>query len=119
MAKENTELIHVADRTIAISHPHKVLFPRAGHTKVDVALLPYGCRWSAARRGRPGAGLERWKKRHRSAAAHLEDSDVLVDAMRGRYSKWTRIRLNLEHVPKGLRPAQEALDPDDSTSLSS
>ncbi len=65
------------------------------------------------------AGLERWKKRHRSAAAHLEDSDVLVDAMRGRYTTWTRIRLNLEHVPKKLRPAQEALDPDDSTSLSS
>jgi bifunctional non-homologous end joining protein LigD len=65
------------------------------------------------------AGLERWKKRHRSAAAHLEDSDVLVDAMRGRYSTWTRIRLNLEHVPKKLRPSQEALDPDDSTSLSS
>ena len=65
------------------------------------------------------AGLQRWKKRHRSAAAHLEDSDVLVDAMRGRYSTWTRIRVNLEHVPKKLRPAQEALDPDDSTSLSS
>jgi bifunctional non-homologous end joining protein LigD len=65
------------------------------------------------------AGLERWKKRHRSAAAHLEDSDVLVDAMRGRYSTWTRIRLNLEHVPKKLRPSQEALGPDDSTSLSS
>jgi DNA ligase D-like protein (predicted polymerase) len=65
------------------------------------------------------AGLRRWKKRHRSAAAHLEDSDVLVDAMRGRYSTWTRIRVNLEHVPKKLRPAQEALDPDDSTSLSS
>jgi DNA ligase D-like protein (predicted polymerase) len=65
------------------------------------------------------AGLERWKKRHRRAAAHLEDSDVLVDAMRGRYSTWTRIRLNLEHVPKRLRPAQEALDPDDRTSFSS
>jgi hypothetical protein len=65
------------------------------------------------------AGLERWKKRHRSAAAHLDESDVLVDAMRGRYSTWTRIRLNLEHVPKKLRPAQEALDPDDNTSSSS
>jgi DNA ligase D-like protein (predicted polymerase) len=65
------------------------------------------------------AGLERWKRRHRSAAAHLEESDVLVDAMRGRYSTWTRVRLNLEHVPKELRPAQEALDPDDSTSSSS
>jgi hypothetical protein len=37
---------------------------------------------------------------------------VLVDAMRGRSTTWTRIRLNLEHVPPGLRPPQEALDPD-------
>ena len=65
------------------------------------------------------AGLERWKKRHRKAAAHLEDSDVLVDAMRGRYSTWTRIRLNLEHVPKTLRPPQEPLDPDENTASSS
>jgi DNA ligase D-like protein (predicted polymerase) len=65
------------------------------------------------------AGLKRWKKRHRKAAAHLEDSDVLVDAMRGRYSTWTRIRVNLEHVPESLRPAQEPLDPDDSTASSS
>ena len=26
---------------------------------------------------------------------------------------WTRIRVNLQHVPEALRPAQEALDPDD------
>jgi DNA ligase D-like protein (predicted polymerase) len=65
------------------------------------------------------AGLERWKKRHRKAAAHLEDSDVLVDAMRGRYATWTRIRVNLEHVPPELRPAQEPLDPDENTSASS
>ena len=65
------------------------------------------------------AGLERWKKRHRKAAAHLRDADVLVDAMRGRYSTWTRIRVNLEHVPEALRPAQERLDPDENTSASS
>jgi len=58
------------------------------------------------------AGLERWKARHPEAAAHVRPADVLVDAMRGRSSTWTRIRLNLEHVPEGLRPAQEALDPD-------
>jgi DNA ligase D-like protein (predicted polymerase) len=65
------------------------------------------------------AGLRRWKKRHREAAAHLEEADVLVDAMRGRYSTWTRIRVNLEHVPPKLRPAQEALDPDEKTLASS
>ena len=58
-------------------------------------------------------GVERWKARHPEAAAHLEPADVLVDAMRGRYATWTRVRLNLQHVPEGLRPAQEALDPDD------
>jgi hypothetical protein len=32
--------------------------------------------------------------------------------MRGRSSTWTRVRVNLEHVPETLRPPQEALDPD-------
>ena len=59
------------------------------------------------------AGLERWKARHAEAAAHLEPADVLVDSMRGRSSTWTRIRVNLEHVPPELRPEQEPLDPDD------
>ncbi len=38
------------------------------------------------------AGLERWKTRHPDAAAHLAPADVLVDAMRGRFHTWTRIR---------------------------
>jgi bifunctional non-homologous end joining protein LigD len=58
------------------------------------------------------AGLERWKARHPEAAAHLQPADVLVDAMRGRFHTWTRIRVNLEHVPEALRPPQEALDPE-------
>jgi hypothetical protein len=40
--------------------------------------------------------------------------DVLVDNMRGRSSTWTRIRVNLRHVPAGLRPPQETPDPDDA-----
>jgi hypothetical protein len=60
------------------------------------------------------AGVERWKSRHPEAAAHLEPKDVLVDAMRGRFATWTRVRLNLEHVPPDLRPAQDALDPDET-----
>jgi bifunctional non-homologous end joining protein LigD len=59
------------------------------------------------------AGLERWRARHPEAASHLEPADVLVDAMRGRFHTWTRIRLNLRHVPDEIRPAQEPLDPDD------
>src|SRR3954470_18713977 len=65
------------------------------------------------------AGLERWKARHPEAAAHLEPADVLVDAMRGRWSTWTRVRVNLQHVPAKLRPAQEPLDPDEKTLASS
>jgi DNA ligase D-like protein (predicted polymerase) len=58
------------------------------------------------------AGLERWKARHPGAAACLQEDDVLVDSMRGRSSTWTRIRLNLRHVPEAERPAPEAPDPD-------
>ncbi|MGH2358313.1 MAG: DNA primase, partial [Candidatus Limnocylindria bacterium] len=65
------------------------------------------------------AGLERWKGRHPEAAAHLEAADVLVDAMRGRFSTWTRVRVNLRQVPADLRPAQEPLDPDEKTLASS
>jgi DNA ligase D-like protein (predicted polymerase) len=62
------------------------------------------------------AGLERWKARHPAVVPHLQPADVLVDSMRGRSSTWTRIRINLEHVPDELRPAQEPLDPDDPPS---
>ena len=58
------------------------------------------------------AGLERWKTRHQEAAAHLQPADVLVDSMRGRFRTWTRVRVNLQHVPIDLRPPQEPLDPD-------
>jgi hypothetical protein len=59
------------------------------------------------------AGVDRWKSRHPGAAVHLQPADVLVDAMRGRFRTWTRVRINLQHVPEALRPAQEPLDPDD------
>jgi bifunctional non-homologous end joining protein LigD len=59
------------------------------------------------------AGLERWKSKHAQVARLLALNDVLIDSMRGRSSTWTRIRVNLRHVPEGLRPPQEAPDPDD------
>src|SRR5262245_14321984 len=59
------------------------------------------------------AGLERWKTRHADVAALLAVDDVLVDSMRGRSSTWTRVRVNLRHVPEAQRPAQETPDPDD------
>jgi hypothetical protein len=61
------------------------------------------------------AGLKRWKEKHAKAAAYLEPADVLVDSMRGRFTTWTRIRINLQHVPPKLRPKQGKLDPDDKT----
>jgi DNA ligase D-like protein (predicted polymerase) len=59
------------------------------------------------------AGLDRWKKKHRRAAKFLSTEDILVDSMRGRSSTWTRVRVNLRHVPEDLRPPQETPDPDD------
>ncbi|MEZ0072441.1 non-homologous end-joining DNA ligase [Planotetraspora sp. GP83] len=58
------------------------------------------------------AGFERWKTRHPEVAGRLEPADVLVDSMRGRSSAWTRIRVNLQHVPEAERPAQEPLEVD-------
>ena len=58
------------------------------------------------------AGLERWKARHPEVVPHLEAADVLVDSMRGRSSTWTRVRVNLVHVPEALRPPEEPPDPD-------
>jgi DNA ligase D-like protein (predicted polymerase) len=59
------------------------------------------------------AGLDRWKSKHPDVANLLAVDDVLVDSMRGRSSTWTRIRVNLRHVPEDLRPKQETPDPDD------
>jgi len=62
------------------------------------------------------AGLERWKLRHPEATLHLAEDDVLVDSMRGRSSTWTRIRVNLRHVPEDHRPTAEPPDPDEDGS---
>ena len=64
-------------------------------------------------RGAALAGLEKWKSKHSEVARLLTADDVLFDSMRGRSSTWTRIRVNLCHVPAELRPAQEPPDPDD------
>jgi bifunctional non-homologous end joining protein LigD len=59
------------------------------------------------------AGLERWKKKYPEVAERLAVEDVLIDSMRGTSSTWTRIRVNLRHVPEDQRPSQETPDPDD------
>jgi hypothetical protein len=60
------------------------------------------------------AGLERWKKKYEEVATLLAVDDVLVDRMRGKSSIWTRVRVNLRHIPEELRPPQETPDPDDN-----
>ena len=57
------------------------------------------------------AGLERWKARHPEAAQLLAVDDVLVDSMRGRSSTWTRVRVNLRHVPEDAASAAGAARP--------
>ena len=87
------------------SEPSRVQPSKRKHPLVEIGR--------ARRKEDALGGLERWKTRHPKAAAHLEPADVLVDVMRGRYSTWTRIRVNLQHVPERLRPTQEPLDPDE------
>jgi hypothetical protein len=64
----------------------------------------------AATKAEAMEGLERWKARHPEVWPHIQPADVLTDSMRGRSYSWTRIRLNLEHVPEADRPPQEALE---------
>src|SRR2546427_780383 len=77
--------------------------------RVSTPLIPVA---KAAHKEDALAGLERWKARHPEAAARLQVDDVLVDSMRGRSSTWTRIRINLRHVPESERSAEEPPDPD-------
>ena len=57
-------------------------------------------------------GFERWRARHPGVAAALQPADVMVDPMRGRFTAWYRIRVNLRNVPEDERPPQEALEVD-------
>ena len=101
-----------AKRPSALAESHRA---SAGHTPGRrVPKRPVIEIGRAQRKEDAVAGLDRWRARHPDAAAHLEPADVLVDSMRGRFRTWTRIRVNLQHVPDALRPAQEALDPDET-----
>jgi len=82
-------------------------------TRKPRAKMPLVVVANSADRGAALAGLEKWRSRHSQVATLLHMDDVLVDSMRGRSSTWTRIRVNLRHVPEELRPVQETPDPDD------
>ena len=84
--------------------------PAAKKTRVRMPLLVIA---NSPNKKAALEGLERWKAKYPKVAKLLAVDDVLVDSMRGRSSTWTRIRVNLRHVPEKLRPAQETPDPDD------
>ena len=94
--------------------PSRAKKTRAARKKAPRAKMPLIVVANSPSRDAALAGLERWKARHPEAAAQLEPDDVLVDSMRGRSSTWTRVRVNLRHVPEAQRPAQEKPDPDDA-----
>ena len=85
----------------------------AGGPKRRVSKMPLVTVANSPDKAAALAGLERWKAKHPAAAALLAADDVLVDSMRGRSSTWTRIRVNLRHVPESDRPPQQTPDPDD------
>ncbi len=81
----------------------------AGRRRSSMPLIEIA---RAATKAAAMEGLERWKARHAQVWPHLAPEDVLVDSMRGRNYTWTRIRINLQHVPLAERPAQEELEVD-------
>jgi len=96
------------DQAVPPPAPGKTSGP-AGRRRTSMPLIEIA---RAASQDEALAGLERWKARHPEAAALLEPADILIDSMRGRSSTWTRIRLNLRHIPEADRPTQEALEVD-------
>ena len=93
--------------------PARVAPSRAKSSRQPRAKMPLIVVANSTNKQAALAGLERWKTKHPEAAELLAIDDVLVDSMRGRSSTWTRIRVNLRHVPEQLRPPQETPDPDE------
>jgi bifunctional non-homologous end joining protein LigD len=95
--------------------PSRAKKPGAGEApkRAPRAKLPLIVIANSTNKAAALAGLERWKAKYPEVAAKLAVDDVLVDSMRGRSSTWTRIRVNLRHVPEAERPPQETPDPDD------
>jgi bifunctional non-homologous end joining protein LigD len=81
----------------------------AGRRRSSMPLIEVA---RAATKAEAMEGLERWKARHEQVWSRLAPEDVLVDSMRGRSYTWTRIRINLQHVPEAKRPPQEELEVD-------
>jgi bifunctional non-homologous end joining protein LigD len=92
--------------------PKKAAAAKAAPTGRRTSVMPLIEIARAQGKDEAMAGLDRWKERHPDVWALLEPADVLTDSMRGRSTTWTRIRLNLIHVPEDRRPEQEPLEVD-------
>ena len=103
----SADTVRPAD-TLPPAAPGKAAGP-TGRRRSSMPLIEIA---RAASKAEAMDGLERWKQRHPAAAALLKPADILVDSMRGRSSTWTRIRLNLRHIPEADRPPQEPLEVD-------
>ncbi len=88
--------------------PGKTVGP-TGRRRTNAPLIEIA---RAATQAEAMVGLERWRARHGDVWPMLAPHDILVDSMRGRSATWTRIRVNLQHVPEAERPAQEPLEVD-------
>ena len=97
-----------APGNVPVPAPGKAVGP-TGRRRTTAPLIEIA---RAATQNEAFAGLERWKLRHADVWPRLEPNDILVDSMRGRNTTWTRIRVNLRHVPEAQRPPQEALEVD-------
>jgi len=97
-----------APGNVPLPAPGKAVGP-TGRRRTTAPLIEIA---RAATQNEAFAGLERWKLRHADVWPRLEPNDILVDSMRGRNTTWTRIRVNLRHVPEAERPPQEALEVD-------
>jgi DNA ligase D-like protein (predicted polymerase) len=104
-SRRRKSIVESSATELARTRPSKLEERRRKHPLIEIGR--------AQRKDDALAGLERWKARHPEVSARLQPADVLVDAMRGRFHTWTRIRVNLQHVPEELRPAQEPLDPNE------
>src|SRR5438128_1584496 len=100
-----------APGNVPLPAPGKAVGP-TGRRRTTAPLIEIA---RAATQNEAFAGLERWKLRHADVWPRLEPNDILVDSMRGRNTTWTRIRVNLCHVPEAERPPQEALEVDYDT----
>jgi bifunctional non-homologous end joining protein LigD len=97
------------DSASSLQTPPKTRRSASGRRKPSAPLVTVA---KAASVSDALAGLERWKVRHPAVVPHLAPADVLVDSMRGRSTTWTRVRVNLVHVPEPERPPEEPPDPD-------